>query len=55
MNIRWMAAAAAAALLPVTASDALAQSNDSGDWIVRARRQPAVGQQGQHRPGPERQ
>ena len=37
MNIRWMAAAAAAALLPAVTPVALAQSNDSGDWIVRAR------------------
>ncbi|RVT51582.1 OmpW/AlkL family protein [Rubrivivax albus] len=37
MNIRWMAAAAAAALLPAVSPVALAQSNDSGDWLVRAR------------------
>ena len=37
MNKRWMAAVAAAALLPTVAPLALAQSNDSGDWIVRAR------------------
>ena len=37
MNIRWMAAAAAAALLPAVSPVALAQSNDNGDWIVRAR------------------
>ena len=37
MNIRWMAAAAAAALLPAVTPVALAQSNDSGDWLVRAR------------------
>nr|WP_233259059.1 OmpW family outer membrane protein [Rubrivivax albus] len=32
-----MAAAAAAALLPAVSPVALAQSNDSGDWLVRAR------------------
>lgn len=37
MNKRWMAAVAAAALLPAVTPLALAQSNDSGDWIVRAR------------------
>ena len=37
MNIRRMAAAAAAALLPAVSPVALAQSNDSGDWLVRAR------------------